>query len=507
MSDRIEKVVRLKTNLKLDYETIIIGAGISGIGTGIQLKKDNMHSFCLLEKSEDLGGTWRDNKYPGVAVDIPSISYCYSFEPNPNWSRLFAPGEEILRYINHCVDKYNIRKHIRFRSQVEKMRFDTENNCWRLYLMDGSQLTSRFIISATGLLSQPITPDIKGLDRFKGKKFHTAEWDHHYDLSNKKVAVIGTGATAVQVIPAIAPQVAALSVFQRTPIWVSPKADVEFPKWVNFMFKYIPLFQTTCRLFTDAAMEFLTWSMLNYKKWPALIQAAQRGMLGNLDSQVDNEALKAQLEPKYGFGCKRPAISNEYWPTFNRDNVNLISDGIERITETGVITNSGEEIEVDLLILATGFKTQELGNAPSFEVFGLNQLELGQFWEDNRYQAFDGITVPNFPNFFLTFGPYTGGFNWYSMLEAQAKYISRCLIKANKLGSTFVEVKEEANSRYFQKMRTLSEKTLFSNASCETSRSYYFDANGDVSLPSLIIPMQRWLRVRRTQFAAYKFRS
>lgn len=494
-----------KGEISLDYETIIVGAGISGIGTAIQLKKHDMGSFCLLEQSDRLGGTWRDNTYPGVAVDIPSLAYSFSFEPNPNWSQLFAPGAEILDYVNHCADKYGIRPFIRFNSSVKEIRFDPSLHYWTIVLTDESILTARFVISATGILNQPIKPDIDGIDTFKGKMMHSARWNHDYDIQNKKVGLIGTGASAVQIVPSIANKVQQLTVFQRTPIWVAPKMNIKFPKWNHFIFKYIPFAQRLARLAISAGLEVGTFVTVQYKKLPFLTRGAEGNLVKFLRSQVKDPELRKKLTPNYGFGCKRPAISNQYWKSFNKKNVTLETETIKRITHNGIITADGKEHQFDVIILGTGFKTQEVGNAPSFKVFGIDNLELGQFWEDHRYQAYDGISVPKFPNFFLTFGPYTGGLNWFSMLEAHVKYIVRCLQKAKKQGATLVEVKQEANERYFQAMLKLSENTVFKNAGCQQANSYYFDAHGDASLPSPVVPITRWLRVRRTKFTSYIF--
>ena len=490
-----------------DYEIIVVGAGISGIGMGIELIKHHMHSFALLESSDQLGGTWRDNTYPGVAVDIPSLSYSFSFEQNPNWSGLFAEGHEILDYVNHCADKYGVRSHIRYNASVEKIVFDTDNNGWDIYLQNGQSLKARYVISATGILNQPVTPDIEGLDSFKGKMMHTARWDHECDVENKRVGIIGTGASSVQIVPSIAPKTQHLHVFQRTPVWISAKLDLKFNQFTRSLFKRVPLVQKAAAYLCEIGIEASTFSLVNFKRWPGLIKKGEDLSRQHHEQAIQDPALREKLTPNYNLGCKRPGISHGYLESFNRPDVSLVTDGIERICEQGIVTEDGVTHELDIIILATGFKTQVKGNNPSYEVHGLNNTELGQFWQDERYQAYKSISVPNFPNFFLTFGPYCGGFNWFTMLEAHVKHIVRCLEKAQKKDANYIEVKQHAHDQYFKFMQKRSADTLFFNATCSTARSYYFDANNDASLPSPIPPLRRWLTIGWGSLKGYHFES
>ena len=492
---------------RLDSEIVIVGAGISGIGMAIELKKRKIDNFILLEASDRLGGTWRDNTYPGVAVDIPSFSYSFSFEPNPNWSRLFAPGMEINEYINHCADKYDIRRHIRYGAKVEKTIFDPQQSIWTLFLANKAVLQSRFVVVATGILNQPVIPDLKGLQDFRGVMFHTRQWAHDRDLTDQRVAVIGTGASAVQVVPAIAPIVKQMDVYQRTPIWIAPKVDVELSPRTQAIFKALPVLQSMVRFLIDTGLEIGYLATTHYKRLPGLTRFAEKNCLRYMESQVKDPVLREKLTPHYGFGCKRPAISNAYLAAFNRDNVGLITEGIDHLDTQGIVTQDGIERAYDTIILATGFKTQELGNNPSFEVHGLNGLELGHFWQAQRYQAFNGVSVPKFPNLFLTFGPYSGGLNWFTMIEANGRYIGRCLQKAIHEAATYVEVKQEYHDRYFQLMLKKSRNTLFKNGSCAGSRSYYFDRHGDASLPTPFPPLWRWLRVRLTGLDSHRFEA
>lgn len=490
---------------ELDHEIVIIGAGISGIGMAIKLKEAGMHDFLLLEQSSEVGGTWRDNRYPGVAVDIPSCSYAYSFEANAEWTREYAQGHEIQAYITHCVEKYHIYSHIQFNRTVDSVTFQQQTHSWIVRFNDGQQMQARYVISATGVLSQPSYPDIDGLNTFSGPCHHTARWDETIDCSNKMIAVIGTGASAVQVIPTIAPYARHLSVFQRTPIWVIPKADKEISQSRKTLFKRLPLAQKSYRFLVDSYLEVATFVAVNYSKLAFLTHWIERFCLAYLKEQVPDEALRQKLTPSYGFACKRPAISSEYLNAYNRENVTLITDGISTITPEGIMTDDGRLHKCDILILATGFKTLEAGNAPSFSVSGQNGVELHTFWAQNRYQAYNGVSVPAFPNFFLTFGPYSAGLNWFTMLENNVKHILRCLKKAKREHATFIEVKPEAQKRYFQLMQKKSKGAIFSSRSCHSARSYYVDAHGDASLPAPYIPGFRRLRSHFLPLTAYRF--
>ena len=489
----------------LDVEVLIVGAGISGIGTGIELLRRGQSSFVLLEAEGALGGTWRDNTYPGVAVDIPSISYCFSFETDYPWSRVFAPGEEILSYVQHCAEKYGINDHIRYGSRVIRCQFDADADRWSTELATGEVVTSRHVVSATGLLSQPKLPAITGLETFAGKAMHSARWDHDYDLSEKRVAVIGTGASAVQIVPRIARHVARLSVFQRTPIWVGPRPDGALNHRSALAPRRFAPVRWILRFFSELTLDGLTFSIVNYRRLPFFVRGVQRGVRFMMRRQVKDPEVAAKLLPSYALGCKRPASSNTYLRTFNRDNVALVTEPIERICPEGLVTTDGELHAVDALILATGFLTTERGNAPSFEVVGSDGVELGQFWEDHRLQAYSGVSVPGFPNFFLTAGPYSGGFNWFAMLEAHLAVIMGCLDEARARGVTRVEVERETHARYMRHMWRRAEGTVFKDGACLGSNSYYLDRHGDAALPLPHTPWWRAWRRRLKGVRGYRF--
>jgi cation diffusion facilitator CzcD-associated flavoprotein CzcO len=488
-----------------DVEVLIVGAGISGIGAGIELLKRGNRSFALLEAGGEPGGTWRDNTYPGVAVDIPAVSYCFAFETDYPWSRVFAPGCEIQRYVQHCAGKYGVAPHIRYGSRVVRARFDAGSDTWATELDDGRTVTSRYLIAATGLLSQPKYPEIPGLESFAGKSMHTARWDHRQDLTAKRVAIIGTGATAVQVVPEIAPQVAELRVFQRTPIWVSPRLDAALKPPSALSLRRYAAMRSLLRFVSEASLEFLTFAIVNYRRFPFVVRLVQRTVGSWMAAQVRDRETAARLIPRYGLGCKRPTASSTYLQAFNRDNVRLVTKPIVRVCPQGILTDDGTVHEADTLILATGFLTTEQGNAPSFDVIGRDSLELGQLWDQEGLQAYAGVSVPGFPNFFLTAGPYSGGFNWFPMLAAHLAHIMACLDQARAHRATRIEVKRDVHNRYMRHMRERAAGTVFKDACCATSNSYYVDRHGDASLPLPHTPWWRARRGRALQAQGYSF--
>jgi cation diffusion facilitator CzcD-associated flavoprotein CzcO len=488
------------------HDALIIGAGFSGIGMGIRLKKARIDSFLILEQAEDLGGTWRDNDYPGVAVDIPSFVYSFSFEQNPNWSRTYAPGPEILDYARHCAAKHDLLPHMRFGVHVLRAEFDDTDHYWRVHTNRG-EFTARFLLSATGGLTQPKPPDIPGLSDFRGRVFHTARWDHDYDLAGKRVAVIGTGASAVQVVPSIAPHVAQLHVFQRTPIWVLPRPDREIGPLRRKLFALLPFAQRAVRLWHTLVTEFImVFGIVYTRQHPGIVRYAENVVRGRLERHVHDPAVREKLTPRYGFGCKRPSFSNDYLRSFNRRNVELVTDRIERITRAGIVTADGHERPLDALILATGFKVLEVGNTPTYQLYGPRGLELGAFWDEQRYQAYEGITVPGFPNLFLILGPYaTNGASWFTMIETQTRHALRCIKAARRRGATWVEVRQEPHDAFFAGIQRRQQNTVFFNNQCGGANSYYFDRHGDAPFLRPASGLEMWWRSRFFPLAHYRF--
>jgi cation diffusion facilitator CzcD-associated flavoprotein CzcO len=489
-----------------DFHTLIVGAGFSGIGAAIQLDKVGLGDYLIIEAGAEPGGTWYWNTYPGIAVDIPSFSYQFSFEQSADWSRTYAKGNELKAYADRCVDKYGLRRNIRFDTKVTAAIFDDETCCWRVELDSGEAITARFLINASGVLTVPNLPDIDGVDSFAGITMHTARWDHGQDLTGKRVAIIGTGASAVQVIPEIAPIVEKLTVFQRTPIWCMPKLDVPLPAPARWAMR-IPGGKVLQRMLSQAYVELtFTISAQYYTVFP-LARRAERMGRAYLKREVRDPEVRDKLTPRYAVGCKRPGFHNTYLSTYNRDNVELVTAPIDKVTGTGVATTDGATRDVDVLILATGFKVMDVDSIPTFPVTGARGRSLAEFWSEQRLQAYEGVSVPGFPNFFTVMGPYGYvGSSYFALIETQTHHIVRCLERASREAATRVEVSQEANDRFFAEMMGKRHRQIFWQDSCSLANSYYFDKNGDVPLRPTSTPEAIW-RSRRFPLADYEFTS
>jgi cyclohexanone monooxygenase len=490
--------------MKPDYETLIVGAGFSGIGSAILLDKADLGDYLIVEAGEGPGGTWYWNTYPGIAVDIPSFSYQFSFEQSPHWSRTYAPGGELRAYAEHCVDKYRLRSRIRFNTKVTGAVFDDELDVWRVELDSGDQLSARYLINASGVLTIPKPPDIDGVESFAGLTMHTARWDHSQDLAGKRVAVIGTGASAVQVIPEIAPIAKQLTVFQRTPIWCFPKADLPIPRAARWAMR-VPGGMSLQRLVSQAYVELTFPLAAHYFTINPMARQMSEVGKAYLRKQVDDPEVRDKLTPRYAVGCKRPGFHNTYLSTFNRDNVDLVTDPIDKITDSGVSTTDGGSYDADVLILATGFKVMDTDSVPTYPVTGLGGQSLARFWDENRLQAYEGVSVPGFPNMFTVFGPYGYvGSSYFALIEAQSHHIVRCLTQARRKRATRIEVTSEANDRFFASMMAKRHRQIFWQDSCQQANSYYFDKNGDVPLRPASTVEAYW-HSRRFPLDDYRF--
>jgi len=489
-----------------DYHTVVVGAGFSGIGTAIKLGQAGFGDYRVIEAGDGVGGTWYWNTYPGIAVDIPSFSYQFSFEQSAHWSRTYAPGHELRAYAEHCVDKYGIRSKIRFNTKVLAARFDDDHDLWRVQIDPGGDITTRFLVNASGVLTVPKLPDIDGVDSFAGITMHTARWDHNQDLTGKRVAVIGTGASAVQVIPEIAPIVKHLTVFQRTPIWCFPKFDVRLPAPARWAMR-LPGGKAVQRLASQAFVEATFPIPAHYFTVFPLAKRMEAAGLAYLRRQVRDPVVREKLTPNYAVGCKRPGFHNGYLATFNRDNVRLVTEPIDKITPTGVATRDGETHQIDVLVLATGFKVMDADSVPTFAVTGSGGRSLSAFWDEHRLQAYEGVSIPGFPNLFSVFGPYGYvGSSYFALIETQTHHIIRCLKRARRRGATRVEVTREANDRYFAEMMRRRHRQVFWQDSCRRANSYYFDNNGDVPLRPTTTVEAYW-RSRRFDLDDYRFTS
>jgi cation diffusion facilitator CzcD-associated flavoprotein CzcO len=489
-----------------DYEALVIGTGFGGMGAAIQLLREGIDSILLLDRNDDLGGTWHVNRYPGLAVDIPSTTYSYSFEPNPWWTRMYAPGAELKKYAEHVADKYDLRRRMRFDTAVQDAAWDEARQCWTVRTQQGEAIHARLLVLATGFLSQPKTPDIPGIESFAGKTIHTSAWDDGYALAGKRAAVIGTGATAVQLLPEIAPKLAQLDVYQRTPIWVTPKLDTPIAPGVRRLFAALPLTQRSARFFSDRVLETVMVSGVLYNRYlPFLNRGIERICKAHLASQVQDPALRRKLTPDYTFGCKRPTFSNTYYPTFNRPNVELVTAGIARIEPDGIVDRQGRKRPVDTLILATGFSLWE-DNFPAFRVLGRAGKDLGAWWRETRFQSYEGITMPGFPNLFSVPTPYGyNGLSFFTTIEAQMKHMARCLREMRRRQARTFEVSQAANDAFTAAMKRRVGDSVFARGNCAGSNSYYFNQHGEAVLLRPTSTVAALRQAGRFPLASYRF--
>lgn len=455
-----------------DVHVAIIGTGFAGLGMAIKLKQSGDDDFVVLEAADDLGGTWRDNHYPGCACDVQSHLYSFSFEPNPEWSRMFAPQPEIWAYLRRCAEKYGITGHIRYNSRVSGAEWDAGANRWHIRTEGGDRYTAQVVVSGIGGLSRPSIPALKGLDKFKGKAFHSQQWDHDYDLTDKRVAVIGTGASAIQFVPQIAPQVAKLHLFQRTPPWIVPKPDRAITWAEKQLFKRLPAAQL-------AARNALYWQLesraLGFVVDTRLMALAEREARSHLRKQVPDRDLRKRLTPDYKLGCKRVLISDDYYPALSRDNVELVTDGIKEIRAHSVVTADGKEHEVDAIIFGTGFAaTDPIG---PMKIRGTGGADLRETFRASGTEAYLGTSVAGFPNLFLLTGPNTGlGHNsMVYMIESQVAFVMDALKTMRRKELLAVEVRGEAQEEYNRWLHGKAKDAIWSAGGCN---SWYLDENG-----------------------------
>lgn len=435
---------------------VILGAGMSGLCMGIRLAQSGIRSFTILEKASRLGGTWWDNTYPGAQCDVRSHLYSFSFALNPDWSRVFAPQREILEYMERLADRWSLHAHLRLDSELAAAHFDEARKRWRLRTRKGDELDADVLVCSTGPLSQPRWPEIPGLADFGGKRIHTARWDHAYDVTGKAVAVIGTAASAVQLVPRIAPQVRQLHLFQRTPNWVVPRPDREYRDWEKALSR-VPPFGRLRRWFHYWLQER---NRLGFNRGSRMAQLFEGLATHHLRKQIADSALVAKLLPTYPLGCKRVLLSNDYYPALTRDNVDLVTSPIERIERDGIVASDGQHRQVDALICATGFDTLHL--LGSVDVRGLGGRSLAASWKESP-QAYHGVTVAGFPNLFLLLGPNTGTGHTSTLIyiEAQVEYVLRSLRELKQRGKAWLAVKPDAMQEHNQEMQARLATTVW----------------------------------------------
>jgi cation diffusion facilitator CzcD-associated flavoprotein CzcO len=448
----------------------IIGTGFGGLAAAIELKTHGHEDIVMFERSSDVGGVWRENTYPGAACDVPSPFYSFSYEPNPIWPRRYSPQPDILDYLRRTAKKYDIVRHIRFETEVTAAEFDENSNRWTIVTSAGDVVKADVLVSAVGQLSRPALPNIKGRESFLGDAFHSAEWDHSVDLTGKHVAVIGTGASAIQFVPEIQPQVAHLSLFQRTAPYLLPRLDTAFSDAHHKLFRRLPIIQKAERAAWWMVGEALSIAFLYSKPLSRFVAALSRW---HMMRQLNNFELFEKVWPDYAVGCKRILFSNDYLPSLRQPNVDVVSDPIEEIAETGVRTSDGLVHEVDVIIYGTGFTASDF-LAP-MKILGQGRRDLRAQWS-NGARAYLGVSVPHFPNLFLMYGPNTnlGAGSVVYMLESQAKYIRQAV--AGLRGGDAVVVRADVEDRYDAETQARLTDGVWSKCT-----SWYRTANGRVS--------------------------
>ena len=426
-------------------DVLILGAGFGGSCAAIKLREKGIDNIRILEKAAGIGGTWWHNTYPGAACDIASHLYCYSFEPNPNWSRKFSPQPEIQAYIEHCADKYDVRRHVQLNTDVQSFNFDEARGLWLAHLPGGQNLAAHHVIFATGGLHLPAFPDIPGMGNFKGPAMHSAQWDHSVDFDNKRVAVIGSAASAIQLIPEVAKVAAHMDVYQRTPNYIAPRNDREFRTWEKALFARLPWLGKLYRQWLFMRGELLLFPIVKTKGRSRVRNAAERMVRRNINSSVKDPATREAMIPDYPMGCKRMLIADNFYEAMNRPHVDLVTDGIERIESDGVVTAGDKKHPADIIVYATGFDMETYMRKT--EVTGPGGVKLSELWADMP-RAYKGGFVPGMPNFYLTTGPNTGvgTTSVVYMIEAQLQLILQAIETAGT--EKLIEVTEEATERY-----------------------------------------------------------
>jgi len=473
----------------------IIGAGHSGLCMGMKLKEAKLDEFVILEKAATLGGTWRDNTYPGASCDAPSYLYSFSFAQKTDWSRRFAWQPELLAYSAECAIRYGLLPHCRFNCEVQRVTFDDRAGTWRLDCGDGTQIEADFVVAGVGQLNRPSIPDFPGRETFTGRQFHSAQWDHSVDLTGRQVAVIGSAASAVQFVPQIAPQVARLSILQRSPNWLMPRKDrLYWPRTQRLLTRFPRLAKAYHDFQWFYFGEMQLTPLMKQVRWAQAI--ARWKSLRHLRRQVKDPALRAKLVPQYPIGAKRVLFNDDYYPTLSRSNVEVVTDGIDSIVPQGVRTKSGRTIPADVIIYATGFKSTEF-LAP-MTITGPGGRDLRAEWSHGA-RAYLGVTVSGFPNFFILYGPNTnlGHNSILVMIEAQVGYVVDLLRKMQAAGVRRVDVKRTVMDEYNRALQQDLAKSVWASAGA----SWYKLADGTITnnWPHSTIRYQRLLREARLE--------
>ncbi len=448
----------------------ILGTGFSGLGIAIRLKQSGQEDFVVIEKATDVGGTWRDNTYPGCACDIPSHLYSFSFALNPHWSRTYSQQGEIRSYLRHCARRFGILPHIQWNTELLDASWNEDDQRWHITTTQG-QLIANILILGNGPLSEPSLPSIPGIERFEGTLFHSARWKHDYDLTGKRVAVIGTGASATQLVPYIQPLVGHLSLFLRTPPWILPRLDHAIPSWQRAMFSILPITQRLIRARIYLRNEFAAIGMV-YR--PALLESAMRLARRHLQRQVADPVMREKLTPNYTIACKRVLFSDDFYPALCQPNTELITEPIREVRAHSIVTEDGREHQIDVLICATGFHVTDT-RLPQYIHGRAASRSLADDWRPDPY-AYLGTSISGFPNLFLLIGPNTGlGHNsMVYMIESQISYILDCLRLMEQRNLQAVEVRAEVQEAFNAELQQRMRGTVWTSGCA----SWYLDNTG-----------------------------
>ncbi|MCO8053344.1 flavin-containing monooxygenase [Acinetobacter towneri] len=440
------------------YQVAIIGAGFGGLAMAIRLLQRNIHNFVILEKSNEVGGTWRENQYPGAACDVQSHLYSLSFAPKTDWSKRYAEAPEIFQYIQDVVQQFNLRQYCQFNSEVVHTEYHEKDCVWHVALKDGRQLSCQYLVFASGPLHVPQIPHIKGIEKFQGKVFHSSQWDHQYNLNSKVVASIGTGGSAIQYIPEIAPQVKQLYVMQRTAAWVIPRDERKYLSVEKKLFKQADWFRKLHR----ARLYWSNESRAIPIMQPSVMKYTQKLAEAFIRFQVKDKQLAQKLTPDYIMGCKRILVSNKYFPTFNRDNVELVTDAIQELTADSIITKDGKMRKIDCLIYGTGFITDPRIYLQPFSCIGEHGIELKQAWKDGA-ESYYGISHKGFPNLFQLLGPNTvlAHNSVIFMIESQVDYILQMMDLVAQSQSNAIVVKDQVQDQFNHDVQDMLNNTVW----------------------------------------------
>ena len=478
------------------HEVAIVGAGFGGLGMAIRLKERGTEDFVVIERGEDVGGTWWANSYPGCQCDIPSNLYSFSFAPHPHWDRAYPMRDQILAYLRDCADRFGVRPHVHLGCELLDAHWVAGEQRWELETSTGP-LSARVLIAAPGLLSEPFTPALPGLDRFEGNSFHTAEWDHSDDLTGKRVALLGSGASAVQVVPEIQPIVERLHLFQRTPPWVIPHPDHAVATGMRELYRRVPGLQKLSRAGVYTLREPMALGMTRDRRWTKLQELNARA---HLRRQVPDPELRARLTPDYEIFCKRIILSNKWYPALQEPNVDLVSSGVRELREHSIVDGDGIERQIDTLVLATGFKPAELPIAG--RIHGREGSSLAEVWGGSP-EAYLGTTIAGFPNLLFLYGPNVNlaHSSIVYMLESQVAYALDALDTMRRTGAAEFDVRPEAQEAYNEELQERLVRTVWNTGGCG---SWYLDRNGRNSIqwPGFTFEYRR--RTKRFDAAAYR---